>query len=116
MIGVGRARDLLDPVDDLRGVVDRDRRRLAGGEPAVEVGDEVAQALIGLDLLAHELPHADRHVDQRADRIDERVDQALGGLGQRRSTRLPWNIANRSTRSTLLVPWMISCDCIGRVL
>ena len=87
VIGVGRARDLLDPAHDLRRVVDRHRRRLAGREPAVEVGDEVAQALVRLDLLAHELPHADRHVDQRLDRIGERVDAGARPPSAAASTR-----------------------------
>jgi len=55
VVGVGRARDLLDPLHDVRGVRDRHGRRLARGEALVEIGDEVAQALIALHLLAHEL-------------------------------------------------------------
>jgi hypothetical protein len=34
-------------------------------------------------------------------------------LGSGVDARLPWNIANRSTRSTALVPWMITWLCIG---
>src|SRR3712207_7633365 len=37
VIGVGRARDLLDPAHDVARVADGDRRRLARGEAAVEL-------------------------------------------------------------------------------
>src|SRR5439155_7572750 len=43
LIGVRGARDLLDPAYDLRGIVDAHRRWLPRGEPAIEVGDEIAQ-------------------------------------------------------------------------
>ena len=45
-----------------------------------EVGDEVTQPLVRLDLLLDELEHADRNVDQRLQRVGECVDQALGRL------------------------------------
>jgi hypothetical protein len=88
VLGVGGARHLLDPRDDVDRVLDRHRRRLAGRQAAVEVGDQVAQALVALHLLGHELVDADRHVDQRLQRVGDRVEQALGGLGQRRRRAL----------------------------
>ena len=84
LVLLGLDGDLLDPVHDLGRVLDGDRRRLALGQTGVEVRDEVAQALEGLDLLAHELPRSDRHVDQRLERLGEGVDHALGRLRQRR--------------------------------
>ena len=69
VIGLGLFGDLLDPAHDLGRLVDGDGRRLAGLEPAVEVGHEVAQALECLHLLAHELPGADGNLDERPQRV-----------------------------------------------
>ena len=64
-IRFGAARHLLDEGDDRNRVVGRHGGREAGVEAPVEVGDEIAEPLVRLHLLSHELPDADRNVHER---------------------------------------------------
>jgi len=102
VVGLGHARDLLDPLDDHRGILDRHRWWLAGGEPAVEV---VTRNRAGLDTPGPPCARTSTRRSARRSGAAANPRNALisrsGRLRQRRRRALCRGTSrNRSTRNT----------------